>query len=328
MPDKRPALAPDASRPRQGRRITFYLPGMFLLDKQVGRYPAVSVTGGECAFGCDHCNREILRTMLPATSPETLVARAQALKARGMHGLLVSGGCDAGGRLPWREFAPAIKRIKEETGLLVSAHAGFPDAAQAELLRCSGVDQVLVDVIGDDDTLGRVYHAPFGVARVREGLRALQAAGLSVVPHIVCGLHYGQMLGEMRALELVAAIDPALLVVVSLMPLPGTPMRTVVPPSGEDVVAIIREARRLMPRVACSLGCARQRGARRLERLVLREGVERMALPSAEAVAYAGELGYEVRFQQTCCSVHQDLSAASWAELETRTHAAREKCNG
>lgn len=315
MRDERLAGLSLPRRPHQGRRITFYLPAMFLLDNMAGKYPAVSVTGGACALSCDHCNGVILQSMIPAVSPEALVARAHALRARGMQGMLVSGGCDAQGRLPWKDFAPAIRRIKDETGLIVSAHAGFPDTAQAELLRRSGVDHVLVDVVGDDDTLGRVCHAPFGVERVRSGLLALRDAGLSVVPHIVCGLHYGRMQGEMRALELIAAIDPALLVVVSLMPLPGTPMRAVTPPAGEVVAEVLREAGRLMPLVPRSLGCARPRGARRLERLVLREGVDRMAVPSAEAVAYADELGYDIRFQKTCCCVGMDLSGPTWAAV-------------
>lgn len=230
--------------------------------------------------------------------------------------MLVSGGCDPDGHLPWERFAPVVRRIKEETGLLVSAHAGFPDRNQARLLRDAGVDQVLIDVIGDDDTLRKVYHAPFDTAHLRDSLLGLRDAGLSVIPHVVCGLHFGRMVGEMRALSMIAEIDPELLVIVSLMPLPGTPMRDVVPPAAEAVAAVLREAKRLMPGVPRSLGCARARGSRRLERLALEAGVERMALPSPGTVEYAGQLGYAVKFQKTCCSVKVDLSAESWAGAE------------
>lgn len=313
--------APEASLTTQwqGRRLVFYLPGMFRLDGMTGKYPALSVTGEECAFGCDHCAGYILRTMLPVLTPVRLLEAARRLSARGSLGMLLSGGCDRDGRLPWERFAETVAHIKRETGLMVSVHAGFPDARQAALLADAGVDQVLVDVIGDDATLGQVYHAPFGVERVRSSLRALRDAGLPVIPHVVCGLHYGRMRGELRALEMIAEIDPSLLVVVALMPLPGTPMQDVTPPSDHDVAGVLVEARRLMPHVPLSLGCARKRGSRSLERLALDIGLDRMALPSPGAVEYARRLGYDVRFQKTCCSIGAlpsgvDLSGADWTD--------------
>jgi uncharacterized radical SAM superfamily protein len=287
---------------------------MFRLDGMSGKYPAASLTGGECSFSCEHCKQVILAPMLATTSPEELLATAHRLKKNGNHGMLVSGGCDAGGKLPWERFAPVLRSIKEETGLILSVHAGFPDARQVRLLTEACVDQVLVDVIGDDRTLEQVYHAPFGVDHVRSSLLELHRAGLTVVPHVVCGLHYGKMLGEMRALEIIAEINPDLLVIVSLMPLPGTPMRNVRPPEAVDVVNFFVEAAKLMPRTQRSLGCARQRGSGNLERLVLDAGVDRMALPSPGTVEHALALGYDVQFQKTCCSVPSVLAASSWAE--------------
>lgn len=37
-----------------GRRITFYLPGMFRVDGMTGKYPALSITGSRCALQCGH----------------------------------------------------------------------------------------------------------------------------------------------------------------------------------------------------------------------------------------------------------------------------------
>lgn len=310
--EDRLAEARRTSRRHHGRTLTFFLPGMFRLDGRTGKYPALSVTGRDCAFSCEHCKGVLLKTMLPCPSPDELLARARELKARGNHGILVSGGCDGSGQLPWARFAPALRRIKAETGLIVSVHAGFPDARQAELLKEAGVDQVLVDVIGDDGTLSQVYHAPFGVERVRETLRVLRETGLALVPHVVCGLHFGRLAGERRALEMIAESDPQALVIVSLSPLPGTPLRGATPPRPEEVAEIIAEARFLMPQVPISLGCARARGSRVLEKLAIDAGVNRLALPSPDTVDYAKAAGLRIRFQKTCCSVGADLAAASW----------------
>jgi len=61
-----------------------------------------------------------------------------------------------------------------------------------------------------------------------------------------------------------------------------------------------------MPDTLISLGCARPRGSRRLEVLAVDAGVNRMALPSDEAVERARSYGLDIRYQKTCCSVPAD----------------------
>ncbi len=312
MLEARRKAAREISWRRHGKSITFYLPGMFHLDGMTGKYPAASITGSDCAFSCDHCKGVILCSMHPALTPDALIRRCRDFERKGCHGVLVSGGCNENGFLPWERFADAMRCIKAETGLYVSVHAGFPNEAQAMLLRESGADQALIDVVGDDETLRRVYHAPFGVERVQGALAALKQAGLPMVPHVVCGLDYGRIRGEYRALEMIAPFAPAQLAIVSLMPLPRTPMHKVKTPPAEAVADIIAEARFLMPDVPVSLGCARQRGNHQLELLALEAGINRLALPSTEAVEKAVSMGLAIRYQKTCCSVTRDLSAASW----------------
>ena len=306
--------ARELSLAHHGNRVTFYLPGMFTLDGVTGKYPAASITGGECAFSCEHCKGRILASMMDGRTPQGLLETARKLARSGQHGLLVSGGCDSEGRLPWKDFAPIIRRIKKETGLIVSAHVGFPSPEQAAGLKAAGVDQVLVDVIGDEETLREVYHAPFGLERMAETLAILRDHELSVVPHIVCGLHFGSIRGELKALDMVAEHGAEHLVIVSLMPLPGTPMHKVRPPAPAEVANVMVEARMRMPETSMSLGCARQRGSHRLEMYALEAGINRMALPSPEALGLAGQLDLEIRFQKTCCSVRQDLSYSAWQD--------------
>jgi lipoyl synthase len=87
------------------------------------------------------------------------------------------------------------------------------------------------------------------------------------------------------------------------MRIPGTPTARVLPPNVEQVADIIAEARIQMPRTLISLGCARQRGNSRLEELAIDAGINRMALPSEEAVGKAKAYGLNIQFQPTCCSV-------------------------
>jgi len=292
----------------QGREITFYLPGMFISDNRTGKYPAISITGSECSLQCDHCRARILEPMIPATSPGGLVETCLGLAANGHIGVLISGGCDRSGRLPWNSFAAAVKEIKRKTDLFISVHSGIIDHPTALALKDAGVDQALIDVIGDDLTFKDIYHVDFGVERIRESLEALQAAGLAIIPHIVCGLHYGRIRGEKTAVEIISQFPAvAQVVIVALMRLRGTPLWGTRPVAAEAVAGIIAATRFKMPQVEISLGCARQRGNTSLEILAIDAGVNRMAIPSEEAVARAKELGLKIHYQRTCCSVSKQV---------------------
>jgi uncharacterized radical SAM superfamily protein len=295
-----------------GRKITFYLPGMFTYDGLTGRYPGISITGNGCSLQCDHCKGRILETMISATSPDLLVATCVRLAEKGNHGILISGGCDEAGCLPWGEFIPAIEKIKRETGLYISIHSGLMDDETALSLRRAGVDQALIDVIGDDETYRKICHVPFGISRIETSLKAAEEATLPVIPHVVCGLYYGGIRGERKAVEMISRFRVKQVVVVSLMRIPGTPLWEVEEPTSEDVAGIIAEARFKVPEAKISLGCARQRGNSRLELLAIDAGVNKMALPSEEAVRKARDYGLEVRYQRTCCSVSEDFSREQW----------------
>lgn len=292
-----------------GKTIVFFLPGMFRHDGVTGKYPAISITGNACALGCDHCQGKILDRMIAVHSPEQLVNRCRRLAQKGNLGVLISGGCNLAGRLPWEAFIPAIQAVKAETNLFVSVHCGLVDDLDAFRLKMAGVDQALIDVIGDDETFRTVCHLPFGVAQIESTLASLQRAGIPIVPHIVCGLHYGETRGEKKAVAMISRFKVQQVVIVSLMAILGTPMENVPPPAAETVADIIAEARFAMPRTPVSLGCARQRGNRRLEVLAIEAGVNRLTLPSAAAVKKAASYGLDIRYQATCCSVSQDLSA-------------------
>ena len=310
--DERLKRAGELSREAFGKSVTFFLPGMFIYNGLSGKYPAASITGADCALQCDHCRGRILEPMIQTKTPEALKAECRRLAEQGNHGVLLSGGCDELGRLPWKDFIPVIREIKHESDLYVSVHCGLLDDETAMELKEAGVDQALIDVIGDDETYRKLYNVPFGVSRIESSLASLNRAGLPVVPHIVCGLHYGKIRGEKNAVEMISRFDVQQVVIVSLMTLSGTPLQGIETPEPEEIAEIIVDARLKMPNVLMSLGCARKRGSTRLELLALDAGINRMALPGDEAIARAAEYGLEIKYQRTCCSVAKDLSDDRW----------------
>ncbi|MBW1819109.1 MAG: radical SAM protein [Deltaproteobacteria bacterium] len=295
-----------------GKKITFFLPGMFVYNGITGRYPAVSVTGDQCALECDHCRAKILQPMVPATEKDDLLKACLTLEHKGNLGVLISGGCDEQGRLPWDRVLPAIKEIKRQTGLYISIHSGLVDEETALRLKEAGVDQALIDVIGDEDTFRSVYHVDFGIDRIESSMAAMQRAGLPMAPHVVCGLHRGEIRGERRAIDIISRFEVEQVVIVSLMKTPGTPSWDWPEPEDRDIVEILLQARLKMPRTRISLGCARARGHDDLAVMAVDAGVNRMALPSGEAVQRALDYGMEIRYQKTCCSVSADFSKTQW----------------
>ena len=89
-------------------------------------------------------------------------------------------------------------------------------------------------------------------------------------------------------------------------------MASAVSPAAEQVADIIAEARIQLPQTPISLGCARQRGNSRLEELAIDAGVNRLALPSEDALARAEAHGLVIQFQPTCCSVPILSTTDSW----------------
>ena len=304
--------ARELSWQNMGTTITFYLPGMFSYEGMRGKYPVISITGDHCSLQCDHCGGKILEKMISASTPALLVEKCQELHGKGMLGVLISGGCDASGELPWETFLEAISAMKAATGLFVSIHSGLVNAEQAIGLKQAGVDQALIDVIGDDETFRKVYHVPFGVDRIEQSMEALSNAGIPMVPHIVCGLDNGRIKGEKTAVAMISHFPVTHLVIVSLMNILGTASYRATLPKPEDVAEVIIDARFQMPRTIISLGCARQRGNRRLETMAIDAGINRLAMPSDEAIEKAENYGLDTRFQKTCCSVTTDLSSESW----------------
>ena len=291
--------------------IHFYAPGLKryrtseYAGQDPGRFVSVSVTGTACALQCDHCQSRVLEGMIP-TNGKGLFELAGELAARGTRGLLVSGGCDRRGRVPLLRHVPDLKRIRSELGLTIRVHPGLPDEETAAALGEVDLDGAMLDVIGAAETIREVYHLEVGVEEYEAVLARLARHGVPLVPHIILGLHYGRLLGEWRALEMIARHRPKFLVLVILMPLYGTAMAGVTPPSAEEIGGFFDLARAALPDTPIMLGCARPIGPSKAEidRRAVDAGLNGIAYPAEGIVAYAESRGLVPRFHDACCGVN------------------------
>lgn len=293
--------------------IAFYAPGLKRYEtyefkpRHPHRFLAISLTGGQCALQCDHCRGKLLEAMLPLR--DGLFSLCQPLAVRGTRGVLISGGSDSQGRVPLEGYLGEMGRVKRELGLKVLVHTGLVDEGLARGLREAGVDGAMLDLIGAPETLRQVYHLRAGVGEVERSLHNLAEHGVPAMPHIVLGLHYGQMRGEGRALRMAARYPIACLVLVVLTPLPDTPMAGVSSPPQEEIGTFFQEARALLPSTPLLLGCARPFGQvrRAIERLAIDAGFNGIAYPSPGTVRYARKKGLKPRFSELCCALPEEI---------------------
>lgn len=268
------------------------------------KFPSISITGNKCSLNCPHCSGKLLSLMKDSASPRELVNICKELKDNGGVGCLISGGCTPEGKVPLRRYSDALKKVKN-MGLKVVVHTGLVDEEDVEMLREARIESVSIDVVGSNSTLRDIYHLNLNVSDIDESLKLLVNAGLKITPHVLIGLHYGEILGEKKAIELAASHEPDALILIVMTPIRGTPMEKVKPPSPLQVSKLIAYARSKLKETPIVLGCMRPSGRYReqIDTLAVNEGVNGIAFPSKAVLSYIKRLGVKTRYMPYCCSL-------------------------
>ncbi|HIH43688.1 MAG TPA: hypothetical protein HA257_00980, partial [Candidatus Methanoperedenaceae archaeon] len=216
--------------------------------------------------------------------------------------LILSGGCDEDGSVPVHSALQDAVSVKRATGMRLSAHTGITGRERA-LVLARFIDMALVDVVGSDETIREVYGLDKTTADYESTLKNLSDAGIPLAPHIIIGLHGGELRGEFTALRMAAKYHPCAVVLVVFIPTNGTPFEDAPKTGITDVAKVIIEARRMFD-VPVSLSCVRPGGSYRslLDECAILCGVDRLAVPSARAYSVCSELGLGVQEARGCCS--------------------------
>jgi len=251
--------------------------------------------------------------MQPAISPQKLYTLGLKLKLAGVRGVLVSGGCLVDGSVPFDEFVGVLGQFKHELGLTVFVHTGIIGEQSAFLLKQAGADAALIDVLGSQKTIQTVFNTntTLTLQDYRVSLKSLHDAQLGVIPHVIVGLNEGKLEGEFNALKIIKeTLNPAALVIIAFMPLPGTDMAQTPPPHPIDIAKTVAVARTMFPHTPLALGCMRPKGKHRAQTdvLALKAGIDAIAFPSPEAIEYVKKNGYKTTLSSYCCAqLYQDF---------------------
>ncbi len=269
-------------------------------------FPAFSITAGACGLNCDHCQKKILEPMIPATHPAMLDEKVRHLvETEGLNGFLLSGGSNKRNEIPYGRYLPVVEKLKKDfPDLRIAIHSALLDERRAKAMESAGVDTVMMDVIGAAETIKEVYNLDRPVDDFEETLAALCSTSMEVTPHIVIGLHYGQILGEANALDIVSRYPVTALVLVVIMPFYAKP-GTFVTPDTTDVGRMFAEARARLPDKQVLLGCARPPGMHKrvTDAYAIMAGLDGIAFPADGAVSVAHTIGRPFEQAHSCCSI-------------------------
>ena len=303
----------DAARERALAPMRFYTPTFRAYEseelKGCGKasFPAFSITGGACALNCDHCQAKILEPMISATSPAELDRKVRDLVAlKDLGGFLLSGGSNRRNEVPYDRYYPTIEKLKRDfPHLRIALHSALLDQRRATLMESAGVDVAMMDVIGAQETIRDVYHLDRPVADFEATLAALSATKMDVVPHIVIGLHYGRLLGEENALDIVSRHRVSALILVVVTPIYAPADKPFATISTDDVAKVLVAARQRINHAPVQLGCIRPAGRHKMitDAYAVMAGFDGIAYPAPGIVALARAIGRPIEQEHACCSI-------------------------
>lgn len=283
-----------------GNELKIYIPNV--------KFPAISVTGSECALHCEHCNEKYLDGMKHILTNDNLEQFLMKLHSDGGTGVLLSGGCDPDGSVPLLKFLDTVKKVKERTGLIINTHTGLLNEDTAKKLAEAKVDIVSFDINMDEEIVKNIYHLEKDLDEYKRAVELLKENNLNIVPHICIGLHYGKLHKELNSLKFIkeSGIDPKLIVLIALIP-PKGKEDIFQEPKPLDIAKIAALIRFIFPKTEISLGCMRPRGDIKveLEKLAINAGINRIEIPSPKTIKWLKEENPEIvlKYFSACCAI-------------------------
>ncbi len=286
-----------------GNQLKIFTPGK--------RFPAISITGNKCALECEHCNKKYLEGMEKIQNSIKLEKFLLNHSKNNGVGALISGGCDEEGAVPLKDFLDVIKKVKNETNLIINTHTGLLNEETAKKLADSNVDIISFDINMDEEIIQNIYHLNKNLEDYKRAVQILKKYNLNIVPHICIGLFYGRLHKEIESIKFIKQniINPSVIVLIALIPPRSLDDKNerFATPNPIDIAKIVSLTRLIFPNTEISLGCMRPRGSLKfkIEKYAVQAGVNRIEIPSKKTLIWVKESypGISFKFYSACCAI-------------------------
>ncbi len=294
------SLAQNITKRNFGNILKIYNP--------TNKFPAISITGSNCALECEHCNKKYLKGMKQILDNNDLELFLRELSRKNGVGALISGGSDLDGSVPLYNFLDTIKKVKRETNLIINTHTGLLKEDTADKLAEANVDIVSFDINMDEEVVKDIYHLDVHLDEFKRAIDLMKRYNLNIVPHICVGLWYGKLNKELESIKFIKENlrDPSLIVVIVLIPPKNSKIKFDTP-QPDMIAKVIAMIRFLFPMTEISLGCMRPRGRIKIEveKKALKAGITRIEIPSRDTMKWWQKENPEIQFKfySACCAI-------------------------
>ncbi|MFX0104187.1 MAG: radical SAM protein [Candidatus Hodarchaeota archaeon] len=293
-------LAQEITHRNFGNKLKIYNP--------TNRFPAISITGTECALECEHCNKKYLKGMKQILENKDLEKFLFDLSKKNGVGALISGGSNLDGSVPLLDFLDTIKKVKKETNLIINTHTGLLHEETAKKLADANVDIISFDINMDEEVVRNIYHLDIELNEYKKAIDLLKEYKLNIVPHICIGLYYGKLNKELESIKFIkeTKLNPSLIVVIILIPPKDSKIKFEIlePDNIAKIIAILRFT---FPKTEISLGCMRPRGVIKteIEKSAIKAGITRIEIPSKETLKWLKKHNSKIHFEffSACCAI-------------------------
>ncbi len=232
--------------------------------------------------------------MKPTPTPESLREYAREVRRNGGKGMLISGGLNSRGKLPFDRFLGAIREVKD-MGFFISVHTGLVNRDDAANLKEAGVDMADFELYLNDDVIRKVKGLEADRTSYLESLDYLLEEDIMVAPHVTLGIPGDDVewLDDLKFVVREKGLDRV--VVLIFIPTPGTPFWGSPLPDVEELNSQISEISKF---VKVSLGCMRPPRIKKLLDKEVLDKVDRIANPHSSL---------NLRIVDACCSIPDNI---------------------
>jgi uncharacterized radical SAM superfamily protein len=291
------------------KKITFYMPNIIkyktkeITNCENNKFPAITITGRECALNCKHCEKKFLETLFDASNPDDLFKFAENLYNEKGKGFLITGGSNQEGYVNIKEHYETISKIKQKFKFQIALHSGLITEENIEYIKKSNVDLVMIDIIGDNKTIKEIYHLDKKVEDFENSLKLLQENKINFAPHVLIGLYNGKLGGEKNAIDIISKYQEYLKKLVLIVYRPLSHYKKNLTPKYNDIKDIFEYTKENINK-EISLGCARPFGKLRYEidKLAVDLGFSSIAYPAEDILSYCILNEIEFHIENICCS--------------------------
>ncbi|MBI3322162.1 MAG: biotin synthase BioB [Candidatus Omnitrophica bacterium] len=240
----------------------------------------VNAKAGQCAENCKFCSQsghyETDVTTYPLMDADQIVERARQAKEFGAKRFCIVTATRGLSDKDLPLLCEAVRRVKEEVGLVPECSLGFVTDEQLAQLKAAGMTRYNHNLETAESHFPNICTTHTYQDRL-ETLRQLRRQGLEICSGGILGL------GESRDQRIqlafaLAELDVECAPINVLNPRPGTPLEPTTPPDPMEVVKTIAVFRFILPRAKLELGGGREVNLRDFQSMAFLAGANSLII--------------------------------------------------